>query len=720
MRKILFKYRFWLLLALMFASQLAIVGGFFFVIVADRDAAQRQLIEQLLLQRAAPMLMLALLLVTAQGLALKALISRYLAPMARMAEEAVLLMSNPGYRIAPQGAREVRELGAKLNRLATSHQQLRDDVQAKIEAANEALAEERNRLAALMSELAQGVLVCNIEGRILLYNTRARKLFEAAQGSAASAASVGLGRSVFGLLERGLIIHALEQIQFQLQHPERAASPLSVFVTSLKAGQIIVRAQMVPVLDKARSLNGFVLTLDDITRKVEAEIRRERLQQLLTHETRDMLANIRAAVEIMQDFPELSEYKRQQFIGIIDNESQRLTGQIEDADRQRADDHGGQWRLEEMRGSDLLALLLRRLDNVVLEENCRDAGHGDDATLWLQVDSYALTHTLTYLAHRLTHEQAVPQIRIGLKRVGRLAHLELGWSGNALSVDTLHSWENESLQLSVGQADLTLSSVVASHGGEAVYQFDVSRSMSYLRILLPLAERHAPLEIGVLPPGRPEFYDFDLFRLSGQDAALDERPLTELHYTVFDTETTGLEPAAGDEIISIGAVRIVNGRLLEQEIFDQLVQPGQFLRPESTAIHGITDAMLKGRPRIDEVLPQFHRFAEDTVLVGHNAAFDMKFLQMKEARTNIRFSQPVLDTLLLSQVIHPNQEQHSLEALARRFGVDIVGRHTAVGDASVTAEVFLKMIPLLAEKGIVTLKQALDAAQQTAYARIRY
>ncbi|MGE5649471.1 MAG: exonuclease domain-containing protein [Bacillota bacterium] len=717
-RRIFFKYRFWLLLALMFASQLAIVGGFFFVIVADRDAAQRELFEQLLLQRAVPMLLLALLLVSAQAWALKALIGRYLAPMARMAEEAVLLMSNPGYRIAPTGAREVRELGAKLNTLATSHQRLHDDVQAKIEAANAALAEERNRLAALMSELAQGVLVCNLEGRILLCNSRARKLFEAAQGGAARAAPVGLGRSVFGLLERGLIVHALEQVQYQLQHPEEGSGPLSVFVTSLNEGRIIVRAHMAPVVDDERTMNGFVLTLDDITRKVEAEIRHERLQQLLTHETRDMLANIRASVEIMQDFPELSEYKRQQFIGIIDHESQRLTRQIEDADRQRAGDHGGQWRLEEMRGDDLLALLLRRLDNAVLDDDAR-AG-GDEGALWLQVDSYALAHTLTYLAHRLTHEKAVAQLRIGLRRVGRLAHLELGWSGEPLSADTLRSWENESLQLSVGQSDVTLSSVVASHGGEVVYQFDPAGSMSYFRILLPLAERRAPVDIGVLPPGRPEFYDFDLFRQSGQDAALEERPLTALHYTVFDTETTGLHPAEGDEIISIGAVRIVNGRMLEQESFDQLVQPGQFLRPESTAIHGITDAMLKGRPRIAEVLPQFHRFAEDTVLVGHNAAFDMKFLQMKEAQTGVRFSQPVLDTLLLSQVIHPNQEQHTLEALARRFGVDIVGRHTALGDASVTAEVFLKMIPLLAEKGIVTLRQALDAAQQTAYARIRY
>jgi DNA polymerase-3 subunit epsilon len=144
------------------------------------------------------------------------------------------------------------------------------------------------------------------------------------------------------------------------------------------------------------------------------------------------------------------------------------------------------------------------------------------------------------------------------------------------------------------------------------------------------------------------------------------------------------------------------------------------LSAQSIAIHGISDAMLKGQPALDQVLPRFHRYAEDTVLVAHNAAFDMRFLQLKEAQTGIRFSQPVLDTLLLSQVIHPHQEQHSLEAIASRLGVDIVGRHTALGDAIVTGEVFLKMLPLLAEKGIFTLKQARDAEQQTAYASIGY
>jgi DNA polymerase-3 subunit epsilon len=130
--------------------------------------------------------------------------------------------------------------------------------------------------------------------------------------------------------------------------------------------------------------------------------------------------------------------------------------------------------------------------------------------------------------------------------------------------------------------------------------------------------------------------------------------------------------------------------------------------------------MVADKPGIAKILPIFHAFASDTVLVAHNAAFDMRFLQLKEASTGVRFDQPVLDTLLLSAVASPHQASHELEAIAERFGIAVLGRHTALGDAILTAEVFLRLIPLLAGKGIHTLGQARDAAQRTWYARLKY
>ncbi|MBP6717998.1 MAG: DNA polymerase III subunit epsilon, partial [Rhodoferax sp.] len=93
---------------------------------------------------------------------------------------------------------------------------------------------------------------------------------------------------------------------------------------------------------------------------------------------------------------------------------------------------------------------------------------------------------------------------------------------------------------------------------------------------------------------------------------------------------------------------------------------------------------------------------------------------LKEAETGLVFNHPVLDTLLLSAVVHPNQESHRLEAIAERFNITVLGRHTALGDAMVTAEVWLRLIPLLQDMGIHTMRQAREAAEKTYYARLKY
>ena len=304
---------------------------------------------------------------------------------------------------------------------------------------------------------------------------------------------------------------------------------------------------------------------------------------------------------------------------------------------------------------------------------------------------------------------------------GRHAHVDILWSGAPLSPETAYTWENEPFRTAGEESPLTLKTVLERHQGEVWYTRDRPSQLAYFRLVLPLEAAQAQVRraaVGV--ESRPEFYDFDLFRVSASARALDERSLAELAYTVFDTETTGLDPRAGDEIIAIGAARIVNGKLLHGETFESLVDPRRAMSAESVAVHGITAEMLDGQPVIAEVLPRFHRFAADTVLLGHNAAFDMRFLEIKQGALGLRFDQPVLDTLLLSAVAQPNQETHSLEAIAERLGVPIVGRHTALGDALVTGEVFVRLLPLLAQQGVRTLREAREASARTFYARVSY
>ena len=229
----------------------------------------------------------------------------------------------------------------------------------------------------------------------------------------------------------------------------------------------------------------------------------------------------------------------------------------------------------------------------------------------------------------------------------------------------------------------------------------------------------------VFTASRPEFYDFDLFKAGDVKAGKEnidllDTNLKDLMYTVFDTETTGLDPDGGDEIISIGAVRIANNKIVYQDLFEELVDPKRDIPLESYNIHGINYEMVAGKKDINATLPIFKNYTSQSVLVGHNIAFDMKMLKVKETSTNIKFSNPVLDTLLLSAILHPTQEKHDMESIAKRLGIDILGRHTALGDAIATAEIFLKLVSILNSNGILTLKDAINASQRTYYARLKY
>ena len=706
----------------------AVAGAFAFValaatatvllIAADLDPSQRGALSSMLAEHAPSVVVAALIALAATALLLRPLWHRYVTAPRRLAEDLrIMLAANPAHRAAPGGAREMAALAEAVNAFADRHAELARDVDRRIADANVRIEEQRNRLAALMSELAQSVVVCNGEGRILLYNARAMQLLRKPLdgGKAGGAHSlVGLGRSIFAIFDRNLIIHALDTMHERRRQGLR--NPVASFVTSAPGGQL-VRVQLAPVAG-GHDAAGFVLLLDNITRQLESGHRRDQLLQSLTQGTRASLASMRAAVETIASFPDMDKDARGRFIGIIADEAGKLSARLNQTVTEFADSLRTEWPLEDIRGADLIAAARRRMEaRLGLPTKVEDV----DDSIWLNVDSYSLMQALTYLAARLRDEFAIREMRFALRAAGTLAHLDLVWTGAPLGFETTMAWQSDALEMGGEASPLSLAQIMERHSAEMWYQIDKPAQREYFRIALPRREpEEPPAQPSPATDSRPEFYDFDLFHQPGQSPELDGRPLAALAFTVFDTETTGLDPSHGDEIVSIGAVRIVNGRVLEQEVFEQLVDPHRKMSEEASSVTGIDDSMLEGQPTIDRVLPAFLAFCEDTVLVAHNAAFDMRFLHLKEESTGVRFTQPVLDTLLLSAVLHADLGAHNLEAIAERMGVNPIGRHTAVGDAIMTAEVFLRMLPLLAEQGIRTLGQARAASERTFLSRIEY
>ncbi|MGP1683733.1 MAG: exonuclease domain-containing protein, partial [Giesbergeria sp.] len=613
----------------------------------------------------------------------------------RLLEEArVVLAADKPQLLKPRGTREMQALAAAVNELAAQRDSLRADMAVQVAQASERVQQEKDRLGALMAELQQSVVVCNQAGRILLYNQRARKAFRAlSQGPqlADGAELIGIGRSIYAALERQVLAHAFERIHQAVARGD--ARPTAQFVTTVADGQLL-RVQVAPVCaaqegepGAVAAVTGFVLMLDNITASVEEEAERDQLLHGLTEGSRASLANIQAAVDML-GYSDIEPPMRERFLGVVREEVASMGKRVSDLAQRSAQRLKTRWPLEDMLGTDLIAAAQRQMG---ARCGCPVTLDAIDPALWLKVDSYTLLQALTYLGTRLVDEFEVRFLQLRLARAGAHAQLDLVWGGQAMSNETVMSWEMDAMRFGTERTPLSVRDVVERHGGEMWFERERVRHQALFRFLLPLASSQPEdaSQAASESPSRPEFYDFDLFQSSEEGSALEDRPLAELTYTVFDTETTGLNPSGGDAIIQIGAARIVNGKLLRQESFDQLVHPGRSIPAESIPIHGISQDMVEGQPRIAQVLPVFHAFAEDTVLVAHNAAFDMKFLQLQEEATGIAFRQPVLDTLLLSAVVHPNQESHRLEAIAERFNVAVLGRHTALGDALVTAEIWL-------------------------------
>ena len=700
------------------------------IVWSTLDAQERLAVGDVLAPRTVLVAMGWLLGLFLVAVTLHMLHRRYVGDPHRLIEKIrVVVTATTPQQLTPRGTAEMQAMARAVNELAAQRDQLRGDVAEQVAQASLRVQQEKNRLAALMAELNQSVVVCNREGRILLYNQRARQQFRQLSqgaGAAAGAELIGIGRSIYAVLDQQLVAHALERIHQALGRG--VATPSAQFVTTTQGGHLL-RVQVAPVRESVppgegeapeglQAVSGLVLMLDDVTASVQEEAERDQLMHGLTEGSRASLANIQAAVDML-GYADLEPAMRERFLGVVRDEVGAMGRRVNDLAHRATQRLKTRWPMEDMLGADLVTAAQRRI-----AQHCDRPVTLDtiDTSLWLKVDSYTLLLALTYLAHRLVDEFEVRFLQLRLQGTATHAQLDLVWSGQAMSNETVMSWEMDAMRFGSERSPLTVRDVVERHGGEMWFERERARHQAFFRFMLPLASVQGVVDapLGESEFSRPEYYDFDLFKMADQGSALDDRPLSELTYTVFDTETTGLNPAGGDAIIQIGAARIVNGKLLRQECFDQLVDPGRRIPAASIPIHGISDDMVAGKPGIAQVLPLFHAYAQDTVLVAHNAAFDMRFLQLQEEASGVAFHQPVLDTLLLSAVVHPQQESHRLEAIAERFNVTVLGRHTALGDALVTAEIWLRLIPLLQEQGIHTLRQAREAAQKTYYARLKY
>lgn len=167
--------------------------------------------------------------------------------------------------------------------------------------------------------------------------------------------------------------------------------------------------------------------------------------------------------------------------------------------------------------------------------------------------------------------------------------------------------------------------------------------------------------------------------------------LSELEFVAFDTETTGLS-AAAERVVELSAVRFhLDGR--EIGAFDELVDPGRPIPPSALRVHGISDAMVKGKKGIEEILPRFLEFSEGGLLLAHNADFDLGFLVQEAARSGLQLpTPPVLDTVEISRSLRADLPNHKLETISKALACEASSYHRALADAQTLSRVFLRLV----------------------------
>lgn len=582
---------------------------------------------------------------------------------------------------------------------------------ARIVAESTAKAEEqKTRLAAILRDLHEGVLVCNLKHQILLYNQTALDILHLT-------GDLGLGRSLLHFVVAEPVTHTLERLTLRVRegrHLNHEHGTAAQFVGATTDGRILLTGQMSAILqdppersDEPPTITGYVITLSDATSELAALGQRDALLREATEGFCAPIANLRAVLETLEDTPELGPEERAALQAALMDSSNTLSERLAHVTNEYRSVVTGSWPMSDIHSNNLINLIRHRVGP--------EAQYGVTLTglpQWVHGDSYSLVILFGYLIEYVYALTGVPAYDLSVEAEGNWVYLDITWRGPSVPSGIVDSWLDHPLPDALG--GLTVGDVLQHHKS-TMWSEPVKgpgsgdELLSRLRVPLPPALK-PPSAHTTRSTARPEFFDFNLLHQPLATSELGRTPLDQLHYVVFDTETTGLSPSNGDEIVQIAAVRVVGGRILTGETFNTLVNPKRTIPPESIPFHGITDAMVADKPTIDKVLPQFRNFVSGAVLIAHNAAFDLKFLKMKEKASGVRFDSPVLDTMLLSRMLLGEGGDHTLDGIAERLGIEVVDRHTALGDSLVTAAVFLRMVEMLKERDVRTLDDAIRGA----------
>jgi DNA polymerase-3 subunit epsilon len=625
---------------------------------------------------------------------LRALVLRPLEILER--ETRIITGINPGHVIELPGGHLLGELPQAIGELGEVYMRAKRENAEAASAISRDIESSKIHLETVLMTLREGVIVCDERARIMFYNPAARAVFH-------ENASLGLGRSLYLLCPPAPIENALALLrQRRTRHPEGHDTKNGVsFMSSTLQGALITCG--IHLLPSVPGVSwSFLFTCEDPGREADARERREHILRATVKSMRGPLTSIGLSVESLGMLPDLDAVNRAALERTIVQDARSLIGQFEVLAREVQELESPRYLVNDIFSEDIAACVARRLE----DRQIRLTMIG--SPLWVKADIHSLLFLLEFFAVKLHEHSGADVLELETLLGDRHVYFNYYWEGAEVPQAEIGKWMS---WVPEPPAAHTVAEVLERIGSEVWSKPHQTPGFAVLCFPVPSSTSQWEPPAPVLP-ARPVYTDV----IAGEDAAetarLHDTSLDSMSFVVFDTETTGLAPLEGDEIISLAGVKIVNRGIIVGETFDRLVDPRRSIPQSSIRFHGITDAMVRGMPHIEEALRAFHEFVGDSVLVGHNAAFDMRFLRIKEGRAGVRFRGPALDTLGMSRFLHDHTPEHSLDAVAKRLGVDVRDRHTALGDSLITAQIFIKFLHLLKKQGVTTLGRALEVSRQ--------
>ncbi|MBI5074633.1 MAG: histidine kinase [Nitrospirae bacterium] len=603
---------------------------------------------------------------------------------------------NPRYVITVLHRHFLGDIPEAVRDLGDAFMKSRREIAEAVSASSSELESSRTRLETILSSLKEGIIVCDERARIMFYNLAARRVMQ-------ESSALGLGLSLYQLCTASPIESSLAILrQRRVRNPADPESENSIsFVSSTLMGTII--SCSIRLLPEVHGLSwSFLLTCEDVSREADARGRRENLMRAAMRGIQTPLTSLRLSVDSIEMLPDLDAGSRAALERTMVSDTATLTAQFEVLAREIEAMESPRYLVSDVYTGDVVACVARQLG----ERGVLLTMIGDP--LWIKAEIHSLLHLLEFFAWKIHEYSCAASVEVETLLGDKRVYFNFFWRGKAVPEALIRQWKSSQIE----PPDSQTVSEVLEHLGSEVWSRPHGMP-GYAMLCIPILSSTRQWESPApLLPARPVYTDFSPYEDAEGAGRLKDLPLNRISFVVFDTETTGLAPLEGDEIVSLAGVRIVNRGIVVGETFDRLVNPGRTIPPSSARFHGITDDMVIDKPSIEDVLRSFHAFTGDAVLVGHNTAFDMRFIRMKEKRAGVSFRGPVLDTLALSLFLHDHTPEHSLDAVARRLGVEVRARHTAQGDALITAQIFLKFLFLLQERGINTMAQLMEVIRR--------